>query len=105
MKKLFYIISLSFLIVSCSSQPTLNNETISNETLKELKKGNVDTLLVVETNKENFEETVFSYFKTDKNQTYVGSVKKYNDFDGFLLLTFIMGLLLGSFFISIFINN
>jgi hypothetical protein len=105
MKKLLYIISLSFLIVSCSSQPTLNNETISNETLKELKKGNVDTLLVVETNKENFEETVFSYFKTDKNQTYVGSVKKYNDFDSILLLFFIIGLLLGSFFISIFIDN
>ena len=105
MKKLLYIISLSFLIVSCSSQPTLNNETISNETLKELKKGNVDTLLVVETNKENFEETVFSYFKTDKNQTYVGSVKKYNDFDSILLLIFIIGLLLGSFFISIFIDN
>lgn len=105
MKKLLYIISLSFLIVSCSSQPTLNNETISNESLKELKKGNVDTLLVVETNKENFEETVFSYFKTDKNQTYVGSVKKYNDFDSFLLLTFIMGLLLGMFFLSFFISN
>jgi hypothetical protein len=105
MKKLLCIISLSFLIVSCSSQPTLNNETISNETLKELKKGNVDTLLVVVTNKDNFEETVFSYFKTDKNQTYVGSVKKYNDFDSILLLFFIIGLLLGSFFISIFIDN
>jgi hypothetical protein len=60
---------------------------------------------VVETNKDNFEETVFSYFKTDKNQTYVGSVKKYNDFDSFLILTFILGLMLGMFFITIFINN
>jgi hypothetical protein len=105
MKKLLCIISLSFLIVSCSSQPTMNNETISNETLKELKKGNVDTLLVVETNKDNFEETVFSYFKTDKNQTYVGSVKKYNDFDSFLLLSFVMGLLFGMFIVLIIVNN
>ena len=91
MKKLLVVFGLGLLFASCESQPNLQTDNITPEALKELQSGHVDTLLVVKTNKYNYMKYKYSYFKTDKNHTFEGSIDRYNDYDSVLLLTFLVG--------------
>lgn len=104
MKKLFVVLGVGLLFASCDSQPNLQTDTITPAALKELQLGHADTLLVVKTNKHNYMKYKYSYFKTDKNHTFEGSIDRYNEYDSLIALAFVVGIVLGLLLVSIIIN-
>ena len=79
MKKLLVVLGIGLLFASCESQPNLNADSINPAALKALKHGHVDTVLVVATDKNDYQIYEYHFFKNDKEQTFKGSVRKYND--------------------------
>lgn len=88
-------LGLGLFFTSCSVQPSLDGDSISPKAIKELKHNHVDTLLLVETGKSDYREYEYHFFKNDKEQTFVGSVEKYDANDTGFLLFFLFGLLVG----------
>jgi len=105
MKKLLVVLGIGLLFASCESQTNLNTDSIDPVALKELKHGHVDTLLVVETNKHNYMKYEYHLFKNDKEQTFKGSVYKYNDNNSGMVVFFILGIFVGAFIVSIILQN
>ena len=101
MKKLLVVLGIGLFFASCDSQPNLNTDSIDPVALKELKHGHVDTVLVVKTNKHDYMKCEYHLFKNDKEQTFKGSVYKYNDNNSGILLVFMLGICLGAFVVAI----
>jgi hypothetical protein len=99
MKKLLAVLGIGLLFASCASEPNLNADSIDPAALKQLKHGHVDTVLVVATGVNDYDEYEYHFFKNDTEQTFKGSVHKYNDFDSILVVMilcfFVFGLLVG----------
>lgn len=85
MKKLLVVLGIGLLFASCGSQPNLNADSINPVALRELKHGRVDTVLVVATDKNDYRTCEYHFFKNDTEQTFKGSVRKYNDFNSILV--------------------
>lgn len=104
MKKLLVVLGIGLLFASCASQPNLNADSIDPAALKQLKHGRVDTVLVVATETNDYNYYEYHFFKNDKEQTFKGSVRKYNDFNSILvclILCFcVFGFLAGIAFIN-----
>jgi len=100
MKKLLVVLGIGLLFASCGSQPNLNTDTIDPVALKELKHGHVDTVLLVSTNTNDYQKYEYHLFKNDKEQTFKGSISKYNDIETgcliIVLLVFVFGLCIGA---------
>ena len=98
MKKLLVVLGIGLLFASCESQPNLDARSINPVALKQLKHGRVDTVLVVETDKNDYQIYEYHFFKNDKEQTFKGSVRKYNDVESGYTIMILFGICMGMFF-------
>ena len=105
MKQLLVVLGIGLLFASCESQPNLDARSIKPEALKQLKHGRVDTVLVVATDKNDYQKCEYHFFKNDKEQTFKGSIPRYNDNEtGFVIMT-LLGIVLGIFLGAILFNH
>jgi hypothetical protein len=105
MKKLLVVFGIGLLFASCSSQPNFDRDDIPREAMKELQSGHADTLLVVKTDKHDYIKCRYSYFKTDKYNTFEGSIRSYNDHDTAMVVFFILGIFIGMVLVGLIFNN
>ncbi len=104
MKKLLVVFGIGLLFASCSSQPNFDRDDIPREAMKELQSGHADTLLVVKTDKHDYMNCKYSYFKTDKYNTFEGSIHRYNDYNTAMFLFFIFGVIVGMMVGAVILN-
>jgi hypothetical protein len=105
MKKLLVVLGVGLLFASCETQPNLDARSINPLALKQLKHGRVDTVLVVETDKNDYQKYEYHFFKNDKEQTFKGSVHRYNENETGFVIMGCIGIIGGIFLGAILFNN
>jgi hypothetical protein len=105
MKKLLTVLGIGLLFASCEPQPNLDADSIDPAALRELKHGRVDTVLVVATEIKDHNYYEYHFFKNDKDQTFKGSVRKYNDFDSILVVMILCFFVFGFIISGIVLSN
>jgi hypothetical protein len=105
MKKLLVVLGIGLLFASCESQPNVDARSINPLALKQLKHGHVDTILVVETDINDYQNYEYHFFKNDKEQTFKGSIRRYNDFDSILVVMILCFFVFGFIISGIVLSN
>jgi hypothetical protein len=105
MKKLLVVLGIGLLFASCETQPNLDARSINPSALQQLKHGRVDTVLVVATDKNDYQKYEYHFFKNDKEQTFKGSIPRYNENETGYVLMGMVGLMFGIFLGGILFNN
>ena len=105
MKKLLVVLGIGLLFASCKPQPNLDARSINPSALQQLKHGRVDTVLVVETDKNDYQKYEYHFFENDKEQTFKGSVRRYNENETGFVIMGCIGIIGGIFLGAILFNN